>query len=655
MRRLSHGTLLAVANAALVLLTVAALAGTGALLVRRLVAAQAHQRAASAAATAAREVRAAAERLEVGAKLLADRPSLQRLDAAGRRRELADFLASFRETSAIAGAAVLRDGKLWAGSGGMPPEPPREGVSRWIADPEKGPLLLVARVRAEGTRSEVVLWQTLDESFAARLTRQVGMPVRVVRRASPAPARSLGRAVAALPSELSVAGVVEASLPPSELVEPVSRLLRGYALAACLAAALALAAGLLLARRLGAPAQSLGRAAARIGAGDLQTPVRAPWGGEMGQLGATLEDMRQRLSALTAELARREAEATAVLGGIVEGVLAVDEERRVTYLNPGAAELLGVDAEQARGAFCGDLLRPEAEGGSVPCHERCPIVHARDGGRGTARELERIRPPGGVPRVVVVSCSPPEGGSQVLVLRDETEQEAGRRVREAILANLSHELKTPLAAQLASVELLREGLGAAIPPREARELVAALERSTLRLMGLVDNLLASSRLEAGEWGMRRETVELPEVAEEAAALLAPLFVQRRQELVWELADLPAVRGDRTQLLQVVLNLLGNANKFAPDGSVVRVGGEAPAGVVVLWVEDEGPGLPPGSVTALFERFRRAPGATPRGVGLGLWIVRSVVERHGGTVAASAGSRGGARFTVTLPRPEASAA
>src|SRR4029079_11266723 len=95
----------------------------------------------------------------------------------------------------------------------------------------------------------------------------------------------------------------------------------------------------------------------------------------------------------------------------------------------------------------------------------------------------------------------------------------GGSTAEPILANLSHELKTPLAAQLASVELLRDGLGEGIAEGEATQLVSPLERSTLRLMSLVDNLLISSRLEAGEWGMRAEPVELADVGQEAAPLL----------------------------------------------------------------------------------------------------------------------------------------
>jgi signal transduction histidine kinase len=427
--------------------------------------------------------------------------------------------------------------------------------------------------------------------------------------------------------------------------------------AAALAVAIAMLAGVALARRLGAPARHLARAAARLGAGDLRSPLTAGGEPEMARLGATLEDMRRRLLALTSELERREAEARAVLAGVVEGVLAVDGERRITYLNPQAERLLGTTAEAARGRFCGDLLRPEGGDGSYPgsypCDDRCPLVHARS--RGTSRAVESLRLPGGRRHVVLTTSAPADasaGGSQVMVLRDETEEETNRRVRDVVLANLSHELKTPLAAQLASVELLRDGLAAApsgSPAADAAVLVGSLERSTLRLLGLVENLLASARLETGDWTMRSEPVDLMEVAREAAVLLLPLFEQRRQRIEASAGGQAWVLGDRTQLLQVLLNLLGNANKFAPEGTRVRIAGGSDGTETVLRVEDEGPGLPAGDEASVFGRYRRFGGtARPHGAGLGLWIVHAIVRRHGGGVAAENRAEGGARFTVRLP-------
>lgn len=466
---------------------------------------------------------------------------------------------------------------------------------------------------------------------------------------------------------------------------------------ALLEAAVALAAllGLLAGHRLARPIDELRRGAARLARGDLETPVAASgasetggWAGwsEAAALGATMEEMRRRLYALTEELHRRQAESEAVLSGITEGVFAVDRDRRIRYLNPPAAALLGLDAEGARaalGRFCGDVLNPRGADGVRPCDEACPIVHARF--RGGARATEHLVLASGERRSVVVASSPPGGAAgamagsaadrQFQVLRDETEVESARRLRDAVLANISHEFKTPLAAQLASIELLSERLAEAEAAGESgsrasaeglRELVRSLERGTLRLTQLVDNLLESVRIEAGEMGIRRRAVALDEVVEQAVEMTSPLIDQRGQRLLVDLPyPLPAVAGDAPRLTQALVNLLANANKFAPAESTIRVGAAAEGEGVALWVEDEGPGLPEDPEGALFTRFVRAPkGAAgdadepePGGVGLGLWIVKSIVERHGGRIELlpRRDPGGGTRVRLTLPRADAGAA
>ena len=168
-------------------------------------------------------------------------------------------------------------------------------------------------------------------------------------------------------------------------------------------------------------------------------------------------------------------------------------------------------------------------------------------------------------------------GLQVQVMRDETELEAVRRARDTVLANISHEFRTPLAAQLASIELLREGLptlGAA----ERAELVLSLERGTVRLTQLIDNLLESTRIESGQLGIRHQSVALEEILEDTQTLIGSLLVLRGQKLELSLPDdLPRIDGDATRLTQVFVNLLANASKFAPEGSVVRVGASAADG------------------------------------------------------------------------------
>jgi K+-sensing histidine kinase KdpD len=309
--------------------------------------------------------------------------------------------------------------------------------------------------------------------------------------------------------------------------------------------------------------------------------------------------------------------------------------------------MLGVTERAILGRFCGDVLNPQGPRGVRPCAEQCPIIHARF--RGGAHAAEHLLLRDGTRRTVVITSAPPADDQQVQVLRDETDAEAIRRLRDAVLANISHEFRTPLSAQLASIELLLDQLPN-LSTDQIGQLILALQRGTLRLTQLIDNLLESARIEAGRSAIRRRPVALDEVVEEALELTRPLIGQRGQRVEVALPfPLPQIEGDAPRLIQVFVNLLANANKFAPSGSTISIGGEVGVAAVRLWVADEGPGLPGGDQRTLFARFVRSEVDEPEqsGVGLGLAIVQSIVERHGGRVeASSAGS--GARICVTLP-------
>jgi signal transduction histidine kinase len=168
---------------------------------------------------------------------------------------------------------------------------------------------------------------------------------------------------------------------------------------------------------------------------------------------------------------------------------------------------------------------------------------------------------------------------------------------------------------------------------------------------LIDNLLESVRIESGQLGIRRQSVELAEIVEDTEALVGSLLTTRRQTLEVSLPpDLPLIDGDKTRLTQVLVNLLANAHKFAPEDSIVRIGAEARAGRVFVWVEDEGPGPAPTESDAIFGRFQRGSGDEPEpgGLGLGLWIVKSIIDRHGGTITVVRTEQNRTRFTVSLP-------
>ena len=691
MRRTSLGTLLIGLNAGLVLLAVigVVVAATG--LIERFADEQGIARVNLAGAAAEEAVGRSARDVRTSAHLLAERPTVKRLVEGGDAAGLAAFLDRFRRTSALSAVAIVSHGRIVASGAGVSWEPVLRGGESWsILRLPGGSLLLGAALPLASTPDATAAAAlVLDPAFARQIGAQVGLPVAILDperaladaadprlplraevlasgRPRSGRLKSAGLYLSVRPLRApggEVAALVETALPRGGVASSLSRLVRDLLLLSLLVAALATLSGFLISRRLTRPVQALTASAARIGRGDLSTPTpRAP-GAELGTLAATMEEMRRRLLQLTSELRRRQAEGEAILTGIVEGVFSVDRDRRVRYLNPQAAALLGVAPEAALGRFCGDLLNPRGADGTRPCEESCPIVHARF--RGGASATEHLVRPDGRRLAVVITSAPPTEDQQFQVLRDETGVEAARRQRDAVLANISHEFRTPLSAQLASIELLRERLlqdPAGLDP-QAHDLVLSLERGSLRLTQLIDNLLESVRIESGQDSIRSRPVALDEVVEEAVEMTAPLLAQRGQEVVVELPyPLPPVPGDAPRLIQVFVNLLANANKFAPPRSVVRVCGAVDGGRIALWVEDEGPGLPDASAAPLFDRFvrRAGDGEEPEtgGMGLGLWIVRSIVERHGGTVEAMPGQAGrGTRMRVVLPleRPKEEAA
>jgi len=632
-----------------------------------------------AATTAREDLRRIGEDAHTAAQALAERPTLQRLLAQGAGDQLAPFLRRSCEAANMDVCAVLSGKTVVAVSG-----PALDWQQVVTAATEQGATFMALptteRVPLLGARAPlgeqgltVYVVGRLDERLAHALSGEVGAEVRLIDyrtyinapvgpfTALYAAALADGRsavqrvdaqnayasAVPVFASSGEAIALIEALLPASTVDAPARQFVHRLLLAALILALIAVVAGLILGELVAGPVRALTTAATRLGTGDFSASIPPGGPAEVGALAHTMEDMRRNLIDLTSALRRREAEAQAVLGGIVEGVYAVDKNRIIRYLNPQAARLLRVTAEQAVDRFCGDVLQPRPEDGRRPCEFRCPIVQART--EGSAKAVEHLCAGGGEPRTTVITSAAQVEGLQVQVIRDETELEAVRRARDSVLANISHEFRTPLAAQLASIELLLAGVDD-MPRAQQRELVSSLERGTLRLTQLIDNLLESVRIESGQLAIRSQQVALGEVIDDARSLVGSLLAQRRQTLEVSLPeDLPLVSGDKTRLAQVFVNLLANANKFAPEDSVVRIGAEASEREVRAWVEDEGAGPAAADDEQLFARFRRGGGEPePAGLGLGLWLVKSIVERHGGRVSFERTAAQRTRFSLSLP-------
>jgi signal transduction histidine kinase/HAMP domain-containing protein len=672
----------ALATAALVTLAVAAVSVVGLRLLKEVAEAEGLARVELALAAGQEALRQGTEDVLTATRVLGERPTLLRLLTNGDPEALHPYLVRYCEGAALDGCAVAKGSTVLAASG--------EGID-WAlvlaAADEQGERFLVTGaadgLALAGARAPVpqrpaiavLAVRKMDSAFADRLSERTGVAIHVVDYASYAfeddpflilnsDALTRGEAVAAYSRELDAyaasvpvsaptgetIALLQAELPAESVLRPVEKIRRRMTVISIVIGALATACGILIGRRWTSDVQRLTTAARRLGSGDLSTAIPQAGGKELSILAGTMEEMRRNLVELTGDLRQREAEAQAVVGGIVEGVYSVDDERRVRFLNPQAERLIGISSAEAVGMFCGDLLKPARDaGGRRPCEHACPIVRARSAG--SAQAVERIEPVRGRKRRVVIASAAPADGVQVQVLRDETELEAVRRARDTVLANISHEFRTPLAAQLASIELLRDGLGT-MPVSEQRRLVFSLERGVQRLTWLIDNLLESVRIESGQLAIRRQDVDFAEVIKAARELIEPLLQQRGQKLEVNVAPrLPMLWGDEQRLVQVAVNLLVNASKFGPPDSTIRLEARpGPNGGIEFWVDDQGPGPKAGDENALFEQFIRSGGEDPEesGLGLGLYIVRSIVERHGGRVSLRPGPEKGTRARVELP-------
>jgi signal transduction histidine kinase len=220
-----------------------------------------------------------------------------------------------------------------------------------------------------------------------------------------------------------------------------------------------------------------------------------------------------------------------------------------------------------------------------------------------------------------------------------------------LLAEFAHELRTPLAAITTSAELLADR-SHALPAERIQSLASALYRGSLWLQTFVENALFASSMFDGRFQLRRAPTDLLDVLADARPLIEPLLDQRSQRLrIIRRGIDPGVDGDRQRLVQVFLNLLGNASRYAPAGSTIDVFVRASGGVVRVDIADRGVGIGDARPGDLFEVFYQAPSSDEPargGVGLGLAVVRSIIERHGGRVGAMNRRGGGARFWFEVP-------
>jgi PAS domain S-box-containing protein len=461
------------------------------------------------------------------------------------------------------------------------------------------------------------------------------------------PARAAGRVSEAQPEGLEA----EVALPVSDIAFTQRRLAWMLAGGILIVAAVGSGAGVFLAQRISRPLANLTNAATGLSKGDLSSPVAV--GArvrEVTLVAQALEGARADVQRTMEQLRQEKTWTDHLLEAIVEGIVTLDRYGRITFFSHGAERITGWNRDQVIGLPCDQVFQlseteePFSRLIPAPGRRKNILMELPDGRQATlAVTGARLLPPGGSDARVA------------LVFRDVSEAEAIHRLLGHFLANVTHEFRTPLAAVAASVELLLDqapDLNAA----ELAELLTSLHLGVLGLQTLVDNLLESASIEAGRFRVSPHPSNLGEIIAEAIRTMQPLLQKRGQRLVVELpAAIPVVRADSRLTVQVLVNLLSNASKYGPDEAEIVISATMNADWVRVSVADRGPRIPPDQRKDVFRRFMRpgtGNGKAQQGAGLGLSVVKAVVEAHDGQVGVDDRPGGGSVFWFTLPKEHA---
>ena len=434
--------------------------------------------------------------------------------------------------------------------------------------------------------------------------------------------------------------IVRLARPAGRLAALHGRLARILALVAAAALAAGAAVAWRLDRRLFRPLAALVDGAAELAAGSRGGRLAVPDHPDLARLAGAVNRLAGRIEERGAAVRADRDHLRAVLESMSEGVLVVDGAGRTRLVNAAFRRLFGIVGDP-EGLPPRELTRqPELASA---------IETALAGGAAPARQFEVLGPER---RSVALAADAlrSEAGGAIVTARDVTERNRVSAMRRDFVANVSHELKTPLSAIRGFAETLHDG--ALDEPDVARRFTERILDQCRRLQALLDDLLTLSRLESPEAPLERRPVDLAACAARAVEAVANAAEERGVKLAVEAADgAVEVAGDPASLERLLVNLVDNAVKYNREGGAVTVRLARRGGEAVIEVADTGIGIPEDLRERVFERFYRVDKGRAReegGTGLGLAIVKHVAQRHGGTIELESAPGRGSTFRVRLP-------
>ena len=427
--------------------------------------------------------------------------------------------------------------------------------------------------------------------------------------------------------------IARVSVGTTQLDAIVARARRDVVVSGLVALVIAMALAAVFSRQISKPVTELRDVASAIAAGDLTRRPALAAPGEVGDLAFAVRRMAELLESRMRALEAEDEFQGAVVEALNEGVVGVDRQRRVVRINRSARVLLGVAAEVP---FSIDLLPRDRSLQEA-------IGEALDG-----HGVERVETHVGS-RTISVTARPLGERGAVVALFDLTSVRRLETVRRDFVANVSHELKTPLTAIRGFAETLSTELAGDAHHAQFAE---TIRTNAERMQRLIDDLLDLSRIESGGWVPTPQAVDLAAAANEAINPYRAEAEARGTRLETDIAgNAASFRADPVAVRQVLGNLIENAVRYTPQGGTVTVFARADDGGIAIGVRDTGAGIPSDHLPRIFERFYRVDTARSRaagGTGLGLAIVKHLVEAHGGHVRAESQVGHGTTVTALFP-------
>ncbi len=441
-----------------------------------------------------------------------------------------------------------------------------------------------------------------------------------------------------------IIAVVRASLPMTAITRTLRAIYFKTALGGLAIVLLLTAVSLLISQRLSRSLEDLKRGALRFAGGDLSRRLPVPGSDELGSLAEAFNHMAEQLKDRIGILIRQGQLQEAVLSSMVEGVLAVDSQQRLITLNRAAAQLLGVDYLASQDLTIQEVVRdPQLQSFITrTIFARGPI----DAEVGLRQGQQIIQAHGTFLRDAQ--------GADIgflIVLHDITHLRRLEMSRRDFVANVSHELKTPITSIKGFVETLLAG--AMQEPENAQNFLGIVSRQTDRLNEIIDDLLSLSRIEqdAEKGRVFLTTGRLKAVLDSAIQICEAKAAAKEITVRLNCPEKLRARINAPLLEQALVNLIDNAVKYSPAGSAVQVEALRDDAEVVVRVQDQGVGIEKNQLDRIFERFYRVDAGRSRkvgGTGLGLAIVKHIAQAHHGRVTVASTPGAGSLFALHLP-------